>query len=47
MSAGFNEPGSFFGIQAVAAYLIGCDTNGDAITLSAFPYLDGAVAEDG
>ena len=47
MSAGFNESSSFFGIQAVAANLIGCDTDGDAIALPAFPNLDGAIAEYG
>ena len=47
MSTGFNESSSFFRVQAVAADLIGRDTDSDAVTLAAFPYLYGAIAEDG
>jgi hypothetical protein len=47
MSASLDQAGPFFGIQAVAADFISCDSSGDSFTLAAFPDLDWAVAKDG
>jgi hypothetical protein len=47
VGAGFCEPGSFFGVQAVAADFVRSNANSDTVAIAALAEFDGAVTEDG